>query len=80
MTLRDRIIGYIREKYGCEAEHLWRSWPDYAVFRHGDNRRWFSVVMNVPEKTFGLPGLPHEQAKLDQRPARRDRAVTRTKT
>ena len=55
MTLREETIGYIREKYGCEAEYLWRSYPNYAVFRHGDNRKWFAVVMDVPGTVFGLP-------------------------
>ncbi len=31
-------------------------YPDYVVFRHADNRKWFSIVMDVPRDKLGLPG------------------------
>ena len=31
-------------------------YPDYAVFRHAENRKWFCIVMDVPHDKLGLPG------------------------
>ncbi len=54
MSLRDDVFAYVKKKYKAEPEYLWRSYPDYAVFRHADNRKWFGIVMNVPESVPGL--------------------------
>ncbi|MBQ6293757.1 MAG: MmcQ/YjbR family DNA-binding protein [Lachnospiraceae bacterium] len=56
MSLRDDVFAYVKKKYKAEPEYLWRSWPDYAVFRHAENRKWFGIVMNVPESVLGLAG------------------------
>ena len=31
-------------------------YPNYAVFRHGENSKWFAVVMDVAKSKVGLPG------------------------
>ncbi len=54
MSLRDDVFAYVKKKYKAEPEYLWRSYPDYAVFRHAENRKWFGIVMNVPESVLGL--------------------------
>ena len=46
-SLRDEVIGYIKEKYKADPEYLWKRYPDYAVFRHSDNRKWFGIIMNI---------------------------------
>ncbi|MCR5690151.1 MAG: MmcQ/YjbR family DNA-binding protein [Clostridiales bacterium] len=56
MTYRDRLIGYVREKYKTEPEYLWLRFPDYAVFRHADNRKWFGIVMDLRRSRLGLDG------------------------
>ena len=56
MTLRDRLIGYVKEQYGAEPEYLWARFPNCAVFRHAENRKWFGVVMDVERAKLGLPG------------------------
>ena len=53
-SLRDRLAVYIKEKYKASPEYLWRRYPGYAVFRHGDNRKWFALVMDVPGNKLGL--------------------------
>lgn len=45
--LRDDVFEYIRKKYKAKPEYLWAKFPNYAVFRHGDNQKWFSIVMNI---------------------------------
>ena len=42
-------------RYGVAPEFLWRAHPDYAVFRHADNRKWFAVLLNPPGIKLGLP-------------------------
>jgi predicted DNA-binding protein (MmcQ/YjbR family) len=55
-TLRKEIYEYITGTYGAEPEFLWQRWPDYAVFRHSDNNKWFAVIMNVGMDKLGLTG------------------------
>ncbi len=45
--MRKEVEKYIQKKYGAGPEHLWRSYPEYSVFRHADNRKWFAIVMDV---------------------------------
>ena len=59
LTVREKICGYVKRKYGSEPEYLWRRFPDYAVFRHKDNRKWYGLIMDVPRKNLGLPGEGH---------------------
>ncbi len=56
MELIDRVFDYIHSRYRTEPEHLWRRFPCYAVFRHGDNRKWFALIMDVPREKLGLDG------------------------
>lgn len=53
---RERICKLITDKYGAVPEHLWARFPDYAVFRRADNRKWFAVIMNVKKSKLGLSG------------------------
>ncbi len=53
---RAALEAYIREQYGTEPDHPWLNHPTYAVFRHGGNRKWFAVVMDVARSKLGLPG------------------------
>ena len=52
---RKKLISYIKKTYGAEPEYLWRRYPEYVVFRHGDNRKWFGGILNVRRESLGLP-------------------------
>ncbi|MBR4543883.1 MAG: MmcQ/YjbR family DNA-binding protein [Lachnospiraceae bacterium] len=54
--MRQKIIDYVKKKYKADPEHLWKSYPDYIVFRHSDNNKWFGVIMDVPREKLGLEG------------------------
>ena len=56
MTLRSDVTEYIRTKYGCDIEYPWLRFPEYGIFRHADNQKWFALLMNVPRAKLGLPG------------------------
>ena len=47
---------YIGETFGTEAEHPFAKDPDICVFRHRCSRKWFAVMMVIPEAKLGLPG------------------------
>lgn len=47
-SLRDDIFAYVKKKYGTKPEYLWARFPEYAVLRHEDNRKWYGIIMNIP--------------------------------
>jgi len=57
-SLRSRIFRYVKKKYQTVPEFLWKSFPDYAVLRHGDNSKWYGIIMNIPGKKldFNMEG------------------------
>ena len=54
MTLRDDVFNYVKKKYKSKPEYLWRKFPDYVVFRHEDNSKWYALLMDVPGNKLGL--------------------------
>lgn len=48
------LLTEIERRYGVVPEYLWRDAPDYAVFRHAENRKWFAVLLNPPGTKLGL--------------------------
>ena len=55
VTLND-WIDYIQSEYGAAPEHPWADEPEFAVFRHESNRKWFALIMTVARFRLGLPG------------------------
>lgn len=53
---RGELESFIVENFGADADHPWRKYPDYAVFRHDDTRKWFALIMDVPRNRLGLQG------------------------
>ncbi len=53
---REDITKYILETYHIEKEYPWKSYPNYAVFRHPENRKWFAVIMDLSRTQLGLQG------------------------
>ena len=56
MSLRDQLLDYVRTNYQAEPEYLWIRYPNYAVFRHTENRKWFGFVADVRRRNLGLDG------------------------
>ncbi|SDB50028.1 MmcQ/YjbR family DNA-binding protein [Butyrivibrio sp. INlla16] len=55
-SLRQDVFDYVKKKYKSKIEYLWKRYPDYAVFRHDDNQKWYGIVMNVSRDKLGLSG------------------------
>lgn len=51
-----KLVEYIREKFSGAPEFLWEKFPNYAVFRRRDNRKWYAVIMVVPRNKLKLSG------------------------
>ena len=51
--MKDAVFAYIKKKYKVSPEYPWKRYPDYAVFRHGDNNKWFALVMEVSGDKLG---------------------------
>ena len=56
MELKEQLFAYIKKKYAAEPEYLWMRYPNYAVFRHTDNKKWFALVMDIKRSKLGLNG------------------------
>ena len=53
---RPELLRYIEHNYGVKPEYPWIKYPDYAVLRHGGNKKWFAVIMGIPKNRLGLKG------------------------
>lgn len=53
---RNDIISFAKEHYGANPEYLWSRYPNYVVFRHLNNRKWYAIIMDVPKEKLGLNG------------------------
>ena len=51
-----KVVEYIRENFSDAPEFLWEKFPNFAVFRRKDNRKWYAVIMNVPRNKLQLDG------------------------
>ncbi|MBG2915129.1 MmcQ/YjbR family DNA-binding protein [Proteus cibarius] len=53
---RKELINYIKENYNAEPECLWIKYPNYIVFRHNSNSKWFAAIMDVLESKLSDNG------------------------
>jgi predicted DNA-binding protein (MmcQ/YjbR family) len=53
----NRMIEHIKSEYGANPEFLWPDrYPVCAIFRHGDNRKWFALIGTVSRRTLKITG------------------------
>lgn len=52
---RKELEEYIRNYYGVGSDYPWIKYPDYEVFRHTSNKKWFALIMDLPKNKLGLP-------------------------
>lgn len=51
-----KLIEFISERFSDAPEFLWEKFPNYAVFRRKDNRKWYAVIMTIPRSKLKLDG------------------------
>ena len=45
---------YILDVYGVTPDFPWENDPTSAVYRHSNNRKWFALMMVIPNSRLGL--------------------------
>ncbi len=53
---RSELRDYIQNNYSAEVDYPWLKYPNYEVFRHSNNQKWFALIMDVPKNKLGLQG------------------------
>lgn len=53
---RAGFMQFILEQYSVEPDYPWMKNPNFAVFRHSNNQKWFALIMDIPRSRLGLPG------------------------
>lgn len=51
---RQELKAFIYEVYGIKPDCPWLKYPFYEVFRHGDSKKWFAVIMDIPKSKLGI--------------------------
>ena len=42
--MRKQLFADVKKKYKAEPEYLWSRYPDYAIFRHSDNKKYSTCI------------------------------------
>lgn len=53
---RNQLRQYILDSFSCDTDKPWMNYPNYEVFRHSNNHKWFALIMDVPKDRLGLAG------------------------
>ncbi|WP_316675438.1 MmcQ/YjbR family DNA-binding protein [uncultured Tolumonas sp.] len=56
MINKQIVFHYIETEYGITPDFPWMKYPEYAVFRLVNNRKWFCLAMTVTRAKLGLNG------------------------
>lgn len=51
---REKLEKYIEDTYSINAEHVFEKNPSTCVFRHGNNRKWFAIIMDIKKRLLGM--------------------------
>ncbi len=55
--MKEAVLKYAEEHYNTRPEYLWKKrYPDDAVLRRSDNKKWYALIMNVSREKLGLSG------------------------
>lgn len=49
------LIDFVRATFGDELEFLWDTFPENAVWRRKDNRKWYGLLVTISKRKLGLP-------------------------
>ncbi len=48
------VIEYIKNKYNDEVEYLWEKFPDNAIARRKDNKKWYLAILTIKKNKLGF--------------------------
>lgn len=49
------LLSHVKNTYGDELEYLWKTFPNNAVLRRKDTKKWYAVFAVIPQSKLGLP-------------------------
>ncbi len=47
---------YVLNTYLHASDNPWMDAPNFKVYRHVDNKKWFAIVMDIPRNKLSLNG------------------------
>lgn len=50
------VMQYVSQKYDTPLEFLWKKFPDNAIYRRKDNKKWYAAILTVGRNKIGLEG------------------------
>ena len=50
---RSEIERYIKEKFDILGEQIFPKYPNFSVFRHKKNKKWFALRMQLSASKLG---------------------------
>ena len=53
---REQLEKFLCETYAADRDYPWIKYPNYEVFRHSNNKKWFALIMDVSKNKLGLAG------------------------
>lgn len=48
------VLNLVAEKYNTQPESVFKEYPEFVVFRHQRNRKWYGLLMEVTGDKLGL--------------------------
>lgn len=54
--LADQIMEYVKQTYHDTFEFLWNKFPDNAIVRRQDNKKWYAAILTTGRNKIGLDG------------------------
>lgn len=51
---REQLFSHVRNQFSTEPDYPWPKYPENAVLRHANNRKWFGIVSRIPGEKLGL--------------------------
>ena len=58
-----KINAYIERKYDGKLEFLWEKFPNNAIWRRKDNRKWYAAILTTTKDKI-CEGQPKEEVEL----------------
>lgn len=54
--IREQVLQHVKEKYHTEPEYLWMDSPNTAVIRRAGSKKWYGIIMDIPQNKVGKHG------------------------
>lgn len=51
---RGELQTYITNTFSTEPDYPWLKYPENAVFRHKDSKKWFALITDVPASKLDI--------------------------